>query len=264
MRPWRWLPGCGMSLADRPHMDAEIQGMRPRKSGRRTDAIPDKTPGLFPGWRRETKGGIWVAALILGTTGFVVGWKTLSSRQPPVALPVTAALMRPASAHGGVPPPSVGHDDADSDAPELCAAQGVGPPARLRRPAISAADPETQASLDLARDHEARGDSREAEWVYRSLLEKNWSDAEAHAGLGRALSRLGDLVEAEEHLQRAVLLEPWDTRTRLDLAAVQLWLLSYSSARQQLQAVVDADPGSAHADGARTLLQLVDALDAPG
>lgn len=244
-------------------MHAEKQGMRPRKPGRRTDAIADKTTALFPGWSRKTKGTVCVAALILGTTGFVVGWATLSSRQTPVALPVTAAMIRPASAHGGVPA-SVRHDDADSDAPGLCSSQGERPPARLRRPVIPAADLETQARFDLARDHESRGDSAEAERVYRSLLEKNWSDAEAHAGLGRALSRLGDLEEAEGHLQRAVLLEPRDTRTRLDLAAVQLWLLRYSSARQQLQAVVDADPGSAHADGARTLLQLVDALDAPG
>jgi Flp pilus assembly protein TadD len=134
----------------------------------------------------------------------------------------------------------------------------------LRRPEVSADDPETHVRLDLARDHQARGDLKEAEQSYRSLLEENWSNAEAHAGLGRLLARLGDLQEGEAHLQRAVLLEPQDTRTRLDLAAVQIWLVRYPSARQQLQAVVDADPTGVHADGARTLLQLVDALDAPG
>ncbi len=203
--------------------------------------------------------------LVVVTAGVIASRATLSSRQTPVALPVTAAMMRPAAAHSGVPPPSVPHDDAaDIDSPGLCSSRGESPPALLHRPAIPAADLETQRSLDRARDHESRGETKEAEQIYRSLLEANWSNAEAHAGLGRLLSRLGDLPEAEAHLQRAALLEPQDTRAQLDLAAVQIWQLHYPGARQQIQAVIDADPGGVDANAARMLLQLVNALDAPG
>ena len=189
---------------------------------------------------RSTKSTICVAALIFAAAGFVAHRATVSSRQAPVTLPAKAAVIRPISVHG------------------------ERPPALSRGPGIPASDPEAHGWLDLARDHESRGDVKQAEQSYRSLLEENWSNPETHAGLGRVLTGLGDLQEAEAHLQRAVLLDPQDARTRLDLAAVQIWLLRYSSARQQLQAVVDADPEGAQADGARTLLQLVDALDAPG
>ncbi|MBI4514989.1 MAG: tetratricopeptide repeat protein [Deltaproteobacteria bacterium] len=215
----------------------------------------------------KTGGTVWLisaAAVIVAATLAAVHRWSLLVREAPATSPATVAVAQPASRQLEARPPSLPQGEADgADAVAPCSPTGEGPAAFARRREAPAADPEALATLSLAHEQETRGDFKEAEQAYRSLLEASWSNAQAHAGLGRLLSRRGELQEAEEHLQRAALLQPGDARTRLDLAAVQVWLLRYSSARQQIQAVVEAEPEGAHADGARTLLQLVDALDAP-
>lgn len=244
-------------------MRAGRQTFQPGKITPGKETATEKTRGLIHAFRSKEK--VLIGAAVLGLAGgFVVHRVRVSLPEAPATPPVKVAMSRPATFQGRSGVASRSNREADdTQPPEQCPSQVGGSPISLHRSDVPPDDAKAHGNLDLALNYESQGDFAAAEQMYRSLLEESWSNAKAHAGLGRALTRRGELPEAEAHLQRAVLLEPRDTRSRLDLAAVQIWLLHYSSARRELQAVLDLDPGGANADGALTLLRLVDALDAP-
>jgi tetratricopeptide (TPR) repeat protein len=93
----------------------------------------------------------------------------------------------------------------------------------------------------------ARGAYADAADLYRSVLEIDSHNAGALSNLGTALSRLGLLAEAEQHLRRAVMLQPDHVEAHCNLGVVLRGRGELHESELWLQRAVKLNPNFAEA-----------------
>lgn len=104
--------------------------------------------------------------------------------------------------------------------------------------------PLAAVQFQLGVAHELDGRCDEAQACYRTALELNPTDADAHANLGGVLRRLGKLPEALAHLSRAVQLDSGLYRACHNLAQVQHDLGDFDGAIDGYRQALDLSPNA--------------------
>lgn len=79
----------------------------------------------------------------------------------------------------------------------------------------------------------------------RVAIAKRLNYALAHYNLGVMLGELDRFEEAEEHLRRAITLDPRDTEALYSLAALRIDQQRYDEALEHLQHLIGIEPGYA-------------------
>ncbi|MEZ6185151.1 MAG: protein kinase [Planctomycetota bacterium] len=121
-------------------------------------------------------------------------------------------------------------------------APGEAPPAADSGPAPS---PELAALLADGDARLRRGDTGEAEAIYLAATERDPASAEAWAGYGRAASGEHRLGTARGRFERALRLDPHNTRALLGMALCCA-LTDRAAAEDYLRRAEASDPGSAY------------------
>ena len=128
----------------------------------------------------------------------------------------------------------------------------------------------TENTLDTllrnARDHHAAGSFREAQDLYRQILESRPDDAEVQSKLGAALAAQGKFVESESVLRRAMENDPDLTEAHINLGSVLQIQGNLDDAVVAIRRALELNPNQtvAHVNLGNILLKQGNPEDATG